>query len=206
MTLEARITTAIQAIGADIKVIYTALTGKAPTSNALFTGSFAVDSLGEIVIGDASDAGNGTKIIIFDPDGSITFSAANLTFGGNILGSAILASTGLGYTVSAGGTVTQLTNKSTGVTLNKSCGSITMHNAALAASTSVSFTLTNSKISANDCVTVWIKSGATANAYTLTVQAVAAGSCSIQLRNNQTSGSLSEAMVLGFMIIDGVAS
>jgi hypothetical protein len=40
---------------------------------------------------------------------------------------------GLGYSTGAGGAITQGTSKSTAVTLHKVCGSITMHNAALAA-------------------------------------------------------------------------
>lgn len=36
----------------------------------------------------------------------------------------------LGYATGFGGTITQATGKSTGVTLNKPCGTITTHNAA----------------------------------------------------------------------------
>ena len=64
----------------------------------------------------------------------------------------LLADSQLGYTTAAQGTVTQLTSKSTGVTLNKSAGRITMNAAALAGATAVSFTLTNSLISANDVI------------------------------------------------------
>ena len=51
-----------------------------------------------------------------------------------------------------GGTVTQATNKGTGVTLNTQSGQITMNNAALADAAEVSFTVTNSKIAATDVV------------------------------------------------------
>ncbi len=112
---------------------------------------------------------------------------------------------GVGYTTGAGGTVTQATSKATGVTLNKTTGTITMNAAALAATTSVGFTLTNSLIAATDVVLVSIKSGATADSYTVTVDAVAAGSCRISLRN-VTAGSLSEAVVLSFAVIKGVAA
>lgn len=112
---------------------------------------------------------------------------------------------GVGYLAGAGGTVTQSTSKSTGVTLNKVTGTITMNNAALAASTSVMFTLTNSAIAANDLVIVNIKSGATSLAYLTQVEAVATGSCNIVLRNVST-GSLSEAVVLSFAVIKGAAS
>jgi hypothetical protein len=99
-----------------------------------------------------------------------------------------------------GGTVTQATSKSTGVQLDRMAGQITMHNAALAATTSVSFTLTNDQIGANDVVCVNIASGATTNSYSVTVDAVAAGSCRIHVRN-VTAGSLGEALVLNYGIL-----
>jgi len=45
--------------------------------------------------------------------------------------STVYATAEIGYSTAAQGTVTQLTSKSTGVTLNKSSGQITMNNAAL---------------------------------------------------------------------------
>jgi hypothetical protein len=112
---------------------------------------------------------------------------------------------GVGYGTGAGGTVTQSTNKSTGVTLNKVTGTVTMNNAALAAATTVGFVLTNSAIAATDLVIVNIKSGATANSYSVTVGAVSAGSCRIEVRN-VSAGELSEALVLSFAVIKGVAA
>jgi hypothetical protein len=99
-----------------------------------------------------------------------------------------------------GGTVTQATSKSTGVELDQECGQITMNNAALASATSVGFTLTNSRICANDIVVANIGSGATAATYTLTVDSVAAGSCKFHLRN-ESAGSKSEAVVINFGVI-----
>lgn len=110
---------------------------------------------------------------------------------------------GLGYGTGAGGTVTQATSKSTGVTLNKVCGQITMNNAALAAGASVSFTVTNSAVAATDLVAVAIASGATPNSYTVTVSAVAAGSFNIMV-HNVSGGSLSEAIVISFAIVKAV--
>lgn len=116
---------------------------------------------------------------------------------------AVTVDTGsLGYGTGSGGTVTQATSKATGVTLNKPSGQITTASDALAANTAASFTLTNNKIAANDVPKVVIKSGATAGAYLLQVDAVAAGSCRISIRN-VTAGSLSEALVLQFNIEKG---
>ena len=112
----------------------------------------------------------------------------------------------MGYPTGTGGTVTQATSKSTGVTLNKVSGQITMNAATLNRNTGVTFTLTNSFIAATDVVLVNIASGATANSYTATVDAVAAGSCTIHLHNNTTGTDLSDAVVLNFVIIKGAHS
>jgi hypothetical protein len=104
-----------------------------------------------------------------------------------------------GYITGEGGTVTQATSKSTGVTLNKRCGQITLNGAALAASTTVSFTLTNNTIAATDLLVLNHVSAGTAGSYALNAQA-AAGSASINVRNI-TAGSLSEAIVIGFAVI-----
>lgn len=105
---------------------------------------------------------------------------------------------GLGYSAGAGGTVTQATSKTTGVTLNKSCGEITMNNSSLAGSTAATFTLTNSAIGANDVVIVNIVSGST-GVYTVDVVARSAGSCSIQVFN--LGSTLSDTLVLSFAVI-----
>ena len=102
--------------------------------------------------------------------------------------------------LSPGGVVTQATNKSTGVQLDRRCGQITMNNASLAATTSVAFVLTNSHIDSDDLVVVNIGSGATTNSYAVTVELVSEGSCRIQLRN-VTAGALAEAVVLNFGVI-----
>lgn len=112
----------------------------------------------------------------------------------------VLTSEQLGYTTDAQGTVTQATSKSTGVTLNKSAGQITMNNAALASVTNVTFTLTNSLISVNDIVILNVSGGATAGAYNCWVSGLSAGAVSITVRNI-SGGSLSEAVVLNFALI-----
>lgn len=114
---------------------------------------------------------------------------------------------GFGYNAGsgAGGTIAQGTDKSTGVTLNKSTGQITMQATALNTNTSVTFTFTNSTIVATDVVIVNITSAASANSYVVTVDQVSAGSCRIHLRN-VSGGSLSEALVLNFAVIKGSAT
>ena len=104
-----------------------------------------------------------------------------------------------GYGTGAGGTVTQATNKSTGVTLNTRCGQVTMNNAALNADTTVSFVLTNSDIAAGDVLMLNHISGGTPGSYLLNARS-AAGSATIDVRNI-TAGNLSEAIVIAFAVI-----
>jgi len=111
------------------------------------------------------------------------------------------ASQEIGYSAAAQGTVTQATSKSTGVTLNKSAGQITMNNAALASNTAVSFTVTNNSVSAKDTIILNIGGGtASAASYNAWVDTLTTGSFIVTLRNI-TGGSLSEAVVINFAII-----
>jgi hypothetical protein len=135
--------------------------------------------------------------------GSVDNSPIGASTPSTMVGTTIYASSEIGYTASALGTVTQLTDKSTGVTLNKSIGRITMNNAQLAANTAVSFTLTNSTISTNDSIILNVSGGATAAAYTTYISSMTSGSAVVTLRN-LTAGNLSEAVILNYAIIHGL--
>lgn len=136
----------------------------------------------------------GTVALVAGSSGQLIYNNAGAYAGGPLFSS----STGtLGYTT--GGTVTQATNKSTAVTLNGASGRITMNAEALAIGTNVTFTLTNSSITANDLLILNHVSGGTAGSYLLNAQ-TAAGSATINVRNI-TAGILSEAIVIGFAVI-----
>jgi len=140
----------------------------------------------------------------------IVAAAANNTFLARFTASAgnyealDTTTTGLGFYTGAGGTITQATSKATAFTLSKMCGQITTAADALAANTIVSATWTNSLIAATDVVIINHKSGGTLGAYTINV-ACLAGTATLSIRNN-TSGSLSETLVLNFVVIKGVNS
>ncbi len=112
---------------------------------------------------------------------------------------------GVGYTTGAGGTATQTSSKSTGVTLNKVAGQITMNNAALGAGAEVSFTVTNSAVAAADAVLVCHASAGTGGAYNIGANTITAGAFNITV-SNQSAGSLSEAIVLNFVIWKGATA
>lgn len=113
------------------------------------------------------------------------------------------ASTGpLGFATGAGGAVTQITSRTTGVTLNTACGAITLFAAAPAVGTWVSFTVTNSTIAATDVPSVSVKSGT--NTYTALVTAVAAGS--FQISFTSIVGTASDSPVFNFANIKAVTA
>ena len=114
----------------------------------------------------------------------------------------VYATDEIGYATAAQGTVTQATSKSTGVTLNKSAGRITMNAASLGAGAAVTFTMTNSRISTNDVVIVNVGGGGTAGAYWPYVSSMTTGSAVIGLWNS-TGGALAEAVIINFAIIHG---
>jgi hypothetical protein len=117
---------------------------------------------------------------------------------------AIAAAPAIGIGPIGFGTVTQLTSKATGATLNAKAGVITMHNAALAASAAIQFTLTNSAISGTDVVVANQGTGGTAGSYNAHCVDVGAGSAIFRVVNT-SAGSLSEAVTINFVVIDTTA-
>jgi hypothetical protein len=143
----------------------------------------------------------GTVALIAGSTQQVPYNDSGAFAGGNLVYDKTAGTFGYG---SGGGTVTQATNKTTGVTLNANSGAITLNGAALAADTTATFVLTNSAIAATDMVLVSHASVGTFGAYTLNGRA-AAGSASIDVRNVST-GSLSEAIVIRFAVIKAVTS
>jgi hypothetical protein len=119
----------------------------------------------------------------------------------NASGNFLLSGGTLGYTTGSGGTVTQLTSKSTPVTLNKPSGTITMFTTtSLAAGASVGFVLNNSLIEADDVIVANHNAGGgTANAYAVQVLTASAGSVVLRV-TNLTGGALAEAVKINFAI------
>jgi hypothetical protein len=108
---------------------------------------------------------------------------------------------GVGYATGAGGAVTQGTSRTTGVTLNKTSGAITLFSAA-GTTVATTFTVTNSTVAATDVIILSQKSGT--DLYDLMVTAVGAGSFNITFRT--TGGTTTEQPVFNFVVIKGVAA
>ena len=108
---------------------------------------------------------------------------------------------GLGYGSGSGGAVTQTTSRTTGVTLDKTNGAITLVSAAGTA-TWQTFTVTNNTVAATDTVIVNQKSGT--DLYEIHITAVAAGSFNISFKT--TGGTTTEQPVFNFAVIKSVTS
>lgn len=124
-----------------------------------------------------------------------------------VRGTQVFATEELGYSSSAFGTVTQLTSKSTAVTLNTPTGRITMDDASLNNNTTVIFRMNNSTIITNDVVIVNISGGVSAAGdYLAYVADIGTGFADLALANRKGGGgSLSEAVQMTFVVIRNAA-
>ena len=113
----------------------------------------------------------------------------------------VTSAAGLGYGTGSGGTVTQATSRTTGVTLSKPTGAITMFSAA-GSVVAATFTVTNTLVAATDTIILNQKSGT--NLYVLLVTAVAAGSFNITFYT--TGGIATDAPEINFSLIKGVTA
>jgi len=145
----------------------------------------------------------GSGALVFASNPSLIAPVLGVATGTSLAATGAITSSGtagIGYAgAGVGGTVTQITNKSTLVTLNKTCGQITMSAASLAQDTTATFTLVNTTIAASDVLILNHISGGTIGKYLLNAQC-AAGSASINV-TNVTTGSASEAIVIAFVVI-----
>lgn len=99
--------------------------------------------------------------------------------------------------------VTQITNRSTGVTINASSGRITMDATSLAAAAEATFVVTNSFVTANSVVVVCFSSGQTASTSLAFVSAVADGSFSITISNFNAATADTGAGIINFIVFNG---
>ena len=153
---------------------------------------------------------NITKVDI--DSGAIDGTTVGASTPASVKGTTVEATTSIGYPAGTGGTVTQLTSRTTGVTLDKITGEIVLFAASLGGHDADEFTLTNSTIAANDVVVLCIKSGAavgTRKYYQVHAVAVTAGSCVISVGNidNATIPAAgTESPVIQFMVLKGAVA
>lgn len=130
--------------------------------------------------------------------GAGTFTALSCT-------SVLSSSDVIGYASGAGGTVTQVTSITTGVTINKVCGTIVTYNsgATVTAFTDNVFTVTNNKVSAGDIIALCLASVGNAKVF-YTVENVLVGSFDIRI--NVMSDSTTPSRTISFAVINNVTS
>lgn len=173
----------------------------------ILSGSDGVSDIDGTVSTPAIRGTDSNTGIFFPAADTIAFSeggteAMRIASNGNVL---VTSAAGLGYGTGSGGTVTQSTSKSTGVTLNKPTGLITMSNESLGANTNVSFLFTNSIIVGGDLVLVNIFDNASLNTYQVCAENSRGGSVYIMLRNT-SGGALGEPVVLSYAVIKATSS
>lgn len=179
-------------------VAITAIGGATPSAT-LTTGSLMTGGLN-------ISAGGGGPLTITSP--TLTTPNIGVATGTSLTATAAILSSGtagVGYSTGAGGTVVQATNRTTGVTINKTSGSITLFsqiNAAVSAATASTMIVTNSTVAATDTISVSQKSGT--DKYMIFVTAV--GSNTFSLTYFTTGGTTNEAPVFTFNVIKGVTS
>lgn len=100
-------------------------------------------------------------------------------------------------------TVTQVTNRSTAVTINSLSGQITTDDTSLAAGAEAKFVVNNSYVTAKSIPVIVAASGQTADTSIPNVVAVADGSFTIQLTNLNGSTADTGAMVINFVVLGG---
>ena len=145
---------------------------------------------------------NGTEVFDFDAN-DIAFSVA-MTSSAAVKSSS--SSAGIGYATGAGSTVTQITSRATGVTIDAICGAITTDATSLAAGSEAVFTVTNSAVAIGDVIVLSARSGQTAGTSVPFVTAVAAGSFDITLSNIHASTADTGAMIINFAVIKAVSA
>lgn len=118
------------------------------------------------------------------------------------------ASAGIGYATGAGASVTQGTDRTTGVTVTGTSGLITTHNASLGAELAAEFTVTNTSVAVGDVVVVAQRSGSNGGNTDVFVSTVAAGSFKIKVANNNAAAGTAEtgAILINFAVVKAVSA
>jgi len=158
------------------------------------------------VLGRTSSGAGNIEELSITGSGNVVFSTSP-TLTTPILGAATATSLrtgtgGIGYNA-GGGTVTQSTNRTTAVTLNAICGTITLFSASAAANTTTTFTVNNNTVAAGDRIVFNHVSAGNLGAYNITAN-TAAGSftCSVYTAVAQSAA----APVIGFAVIKATTS
>ena len=159
-----------------------------------------------VVLGDVEDSPN--AVIFRDRSGAdlviATVLGDSIALEIGTVREFILSVEGFGYPTGKGGAVSQGVSRATAVTLNNVCGQITGRADSLAGVTIATFTVNNTAVEATDTIILSKVSGDPDTS--CWIEAVAANSFDISVRNNHASSADTTAMVMNFAIIKAVSS
>lgn len=153
----------------------------------------------------------GTPALFFSENGALTVIGGTSATISLVAGTTVSTLDSIGmrtngefgyYGAGTGGVVTQLTSKSTAVTLNKRCGTITTHNQSMAGGDVATFVFNNLTFDASDNMILNVVSG-TNGAYCLGLDSMNTNYCRVTIKNI-TNGTIAEAIQIRFTIIKSV--
>jgi hypothetical protein len=188
----------------DVGVGITAPLGKFHVANSTASDIVRITQSGAGVPLRVEDETTDTTPFIIDTAGNVGIGTPTPTAKLQVVGGIVSTdpTAGVGYATGAGGTVIQGTSRTTPVTLNKICGSITMFSAA-GSTTWASFTVNNTTVGLTDTVLLSYSGGI--NSYLFTVGKITGGTSFVI--NFLSLNTLSvDAPVINFSIIKSVTS
>jgi hypothetical protein len=198
-------------VGTNITGTAAGLTAGNVTTNANLTGAITsvgnATSLGSFTSANLASAltdetGTGANVFANTPTlvtpniGAATGTSLAVT--GSLRSS---GTAGVGYSTGAGGVVIQGTSRTTGVTINKTTGQITLFSAA-GTTSATTFTVTNSTVNTTDVIILNQHTGT--DLYDLMVTKTTLGSFDITFRT--TGGTTTEQPIFNFTVIKGTDS
>lgn len=207
--------TGVQTFSTHIVLEGVTSTGATGTGNFVFSASPTFSGTATfthiIVEGVTSTGATGTGSVVFATTPTLVTPVLGVATGTSLAVTGAITSSGtagIGYATGAGGTVTQITNRTTGVTLNKISGTITTASSSLAAESAAAFVVTNTLVAITDVVVLSFQSGTNGGNTTATVTVTTNGSFTINVANQNASGGTAEtgAILINFVVIKSVAA
>jgi hypothetical protein len=198
-------------VGTNITGTAAGLTAGNVTTNANLTGAITsvgnATSLGSFTSANLASAltdETGTGANVFANTPTLVTPVIGAATGTSLAVTGSLRSSGtagVGYSTGAGGVVIQGTSRTTGVTINKITGQITLFSAA-GTTSATTFTVTNSTVATTDAIILTQHTGT--DLYDLMVTKTTLGSFDITFRT--TGGTTTEQPIFNFAVIKGVDS
>ena len=198
-------------VGTNITGTASGLTAGNVTTNANLTGAVTsvgnATSLGSFTSANLASAltdETGTGANVFANTPTLVTPNIGAATGTSLAATGAIKSSGtagIGYALGAGGVVIQGTSRTTGVTINKITGQITLF-AAAGTTVATTFTVTNSTVNTTDAIILTQHTGT--DLYDLMVTKTVLGSFDITFRT--TGGTTTEQPIFNFTVIKGVDS